>query len=285
MSKESNQQYHSDLSRVSNTMLTTLKKSPKEFHERFIAKTWVEKDQKQFRIGNMTHCLCLEPFDFDNRYIVAEKHDRRTNVGKAAWAEFVERAGERELVDADELELSRVCAKNLMQHPDFGMFFCNPPASAVVEERINFSFNGVDCRCKPDMLIPDMGLILDVKTAADASPEQFARSVAKWGYARQHAFYCEGARQKYGIDFRFLLCVVSTTRPHETACYELSAASVDIATVELHALTEDYKRRRDSNDWLSTWSRGIVSLDLPRYYNANILVDSDEEETELEVAA
>ncbi|AMV31278.1 Exodeoxyribonuclease 8 [Pirellula sp. SH-Sr6A] len=285
MSKESNLQYHSDLSRVSNTMLTTLKRSPKEFQERYITQNWVEKDQKAFRIGNMVHCLSLEPLEFDARYIAAEKHDRRTNVGKDAWTEFVKRAGDRQVVDPEEAELAMVCARNLIRHPDFGDFFAYRRNSAVIEERINFTLHGVDCRCKPDMLIPELGLILDVKTTADASPEAFARSVAKWGYARQHAFYCEGARQKYGIDFRFLLCVVSTNRPHETACYELSPASIDIANVELAALLDDYKRRRDSNDWLSTWSRGIVSLDLPRYYNANILVDSDEEETELEVAA
>ncbi len=94
-------------------MLTTLKRSPKEFQERYITQNWVEKDQKAFRIGNMVHCLSLEPSEFDQRYIAGEKHDRRTNAGKAAWSDFLERAGDREVVDPEEAELAMVCNKEL----------------------------------------------------------------------------------------------------------------------------------------------------------------------------
>lgn len=285
MSKESNLAYHSDMSRVSNSMLTVLKRSSKEFDKRFNLKKWIESDSKPLRIGNMVHCLTLEPTDFENRYIVAEKHDRRTNVGKAAWAEFEARAEGLEIVDADEVKLAIDCAKELIKHDQFGSLLASPPSDAVIEERIDFEWNGVAARCKPDMLIPSMRLMLDVKTTQDASPEVFAKAVAKWGYARQHAFYCEAARQKYGFDFRFLLCVVSTNQAMETACYELSPKSVAIAKTELDNLVAEYSRRKNQMDWVPVYSSGIIPLDLPKYYNPNILVDEDEESEELEGVA
>lgn len=53
---------------------------------------------------------------------------------------------------------------------------------------------GLLCRCRPDFLRDD-GVIVDVKTCEDASLEGFTRSIAKWRYHVQAAFYMDGIEQ------------------------------------------------------------------------------------------
>ncbi len=277
MSKETNQAYHSDMSRVSNSMLTVLKRSPKEFAKRFILRTWIEADSKPLKIGQLVHCLTLEPSDFDSRYVIGEKCDKRTKAGKAAWAELEANANCREIVDAEDYDLAKQCALELMNHDEFGLLLMAPPKDAVIEERIDFEWNGVPARCKPDMVIPSMNVIIDIKTTQDASEDAFKRAIGKWGYHRQDAFYKEAVRQKYGRDFRFLFAVVATNQTMETACYELRPKSVSRARTELNALINDYERRKIDNNWNAVYSRGIVPMELPNYYDSNILVDEDEE--------
>lgn len=271
--KESNDAYHADTSRISNSMLSVLKRSPLEFKERFIDKTWEKEDSKALRIGTMVHCLVLEHAEFDNRYIVAEKHDKRTKEGKAAAEAYELKANGREIINSDEMLTAYECAKSIMAHGEIATLLSTLPSDAMTEERIDFEMFGVQCKCKPDLLIPSKGLILDIKTTQDASPVEFARSVAKFGYARQCAFYSEAARQKYGCDFRFILCVASTSKPYEKACYELSGQSVDTGMSEISVLLSDYQRRKESNDWEAPWSKGIVSLDLPKYYSSSVFTE------------
>jgi len=53
-------------------------------------------------LGSATHCAILEPHEFAMRYVEAPKLDRRTNAGKAAWAQFLAEDADRIALDPDE---------------------------------------------------------------------------------------------------------------------------------------------------------------------------------------
>jgi exodeoxyribonuclease VIII len=64
--------------------------------------------------------------------------------------------------------------------------------------------------------------IADVKTTDDASPGEFARTVRKWGYHRQAAYYMDlvGAH-------RFFFLVVEKAPPYAVAVYELDDRTIE----------------------------------------------------------
>ena len=135
----------------------------------------------------------------------------------------------------------------------------------VVEQRINFEFDGLDMRCKPDLILLDRNLIVDIKSSADASPDAFSKSIASFGYARQAALYRDAVALENGVDCRFLFAVVCTKAPYEVACYELTDEAMRAGQQEAAALVREFKQRCDTNNWLPAWSSGIVPIGLPRW--------------------
>jgi exodeoxyribonuclease VIII len=116
-------------------------------------------------------------------------------------------------------------------------------------------------------------VIVDVKTTQDASPEAFAGSVAKFGYHRQAAMYCRGVEEAYGATCRLIFIAVCSNPPHDVGVYELSMAAIDQGAAEVVSLLEEYKRRKETHDWKSAWSRGVVELSLPRWYRPSFYGD------------
>jgi exodeoxyribonuclease VIII len=261
---ETNDEYHADLSRISNSMLSVLKKCPQEFEGRYITKTIPHpKATEAMALGHVVHCLSIEPTEYSNRFIVMPKMDRRTNAGKAAYEEFQSLADGKEIVTKEDAGTAMACTKALLKHDQLGPLFSR---KAIVEKRINFVCNDVDMRCKPDMVLPDLKLIVDVKTTSDASPSGFSKSIGSFGYARQASLYRDAVAYEYGVDCRFLFAVVCTNAPYEVACYELTEEALFAGGEEAVGLLDEYKARCESNNWLPAWSSGIVPIGLPRWY-------------------
>ena len=71
------------------------------------------------RQGSLVDCLITEPQNFDRKYVVAPKCDRRTKAGKATWAEAQEVARERcaDLVPEDWHHTAKLIANKLLTDP------------------------------------------------------------------------------------------------------------------------------------------------------------------------
>lgn len=283
---ETNAQYHADTTRNSNSMLSTLKESPKLYHGVYIAKTMKPKERtKAMLFGDLTHTAFLEPDFFWERYVTApENCDRRTTVGKATWAAFQETLNGREIIKHDDYKKAFACAKALREHDEIGSLDIS---KSIVETRINFEFLGLPMRCKPDLAFPSFDLIVDLKTAKDPSKDGFTKSVLKFGYHRQQFLYSTAYEQQYGRKCRFLFAVVGSDSPHDVGCYELEPDLLQIGAEEAEMLVTQLQHRIKTGDWLQAWSRGVVGISKPRWHKNGIyaLDELDEEEESEEVAA
>lgn len=262
---------------VSNSMLNVLARSPQEFYQRFIEETWTEGEPtKALALGSALHCKVLEPEWFSERYIMAPRVDGRTKEGKAARAALAEAAGGRTIIDEDTHELVAAMARSIDQHDDAVELLRNSEYR-VIETSIYWSQCGVNLAGTPDLVCAvgsaDRNVIVDVKTTQDASPEAFASSVAKFGYHRQAAMYCRGVDEAYGAACRFIFIAVCSNPPHDVGVYELSMAAIDQGAAEVVTLLEEYKRRKETHDWKSAWSRGVIELSLPRWYRPSFYGD------------
>ena len=186
--------------------------------------------------GTLIHTLVLEPIEFDNRYAVAPEINRRTKAGKEAWAEFVEQSAGKDVITMDEYDEAMACQMQVLTHPWMSRVLDDPRVkfeAMVRGESPPTQYYGrtVPCRAKLDVLVDtelsaielnentvDRGtFVLDLKTTTDASEDAFRRSIYRYQYHAQLAFYADLA----GVSTAYIVAV-ETSGSHQVAVYELS---------------------------------------------------------------
>ena len=105
-------------------------------------------------------------------------------------------------------------------------------------------------KIKPDIRVSSLGLIVDIKTTSDASPEAFKWSVKKFNYDMQAAHYLDTAnlispKERYTT---FLFVAIEKSSPFNVFIHELSDRVLENAREKIvHAmeLIHEYDQRLD----------------------------------------
>lgn len=222
----SNKQYHSTPA-ISASWLKLLDKSAHHLWHAYINKDRPQPIQTAaMMLGSLTHTLVLEPEKLQEEYvIVPEGIDKRSKDGKAFFAE-IEASGKTPVKQAD-FDHCAAMADSLR---------CNPGFMALRQhkhenERTFFwddDRTGLHCKMRPDTVIHPCaayphGVVTDVKTTADASPQGFARQFFALGYHIQAAHNAVGFMQAFGTDEPplFVFECVEKDAPHVTQCYQV----------------------------------------------------------------
>lgn len=156
----------------------------------------------------------------------------------------------------------------VMDHPVAGKLLSYGSGVAELSAYWIDPDTGALCRCRPDFWRHD-GILVDLKTTEDASPEEFARSIAKWRYHVQHPFYVDGcnhAIRQGKTDHKpiraFVFVAVEKKPPYAVAVYALDPESVEIGRIEAARNLADFSRCQASGEWPG-FSNKIESIGLP----------------------
>jgi exodeoxyribonuclease VIII len=252
------------LKRVNNSGLTLLRQCPELYKRREIDEILDDRQETEaMALGSLVHCLLLEPEKVDERYAVAPICDRRTKEGKAIWADFSERMNGQTVLKQETFDEAVCIAAGL---------FCNETASQLLSAKaykeltLTFDWDGTPCKSRLDYLSANAGIIFDIKTTQNAHPDEFAKSVASFGYHRQASFYREAVKACYGTEPRFLFGVVSTQYPYLAAVHELDEHALGVGKLEVEILLDELKYRTMANDWRSSFTNGINVISLTKWY-------------------
>lgn len=132
---------------------------------------------------------------------------------------------------------------------------------------------GVPCRARFDLY--DGINAGDLKTARDASPRGFNRSVGTYGYHIQQAFYGDVHHAETGDQLRsFKFIVVEAAAPHMVGVYELDPMWMDVAAGKVFNARETYKRCVETNTWPGY---GAATLTAPTW----VVFEGEEEEIKI----
>lgn len=193
--------------------------------------------------GTLVHTLVLEPHAFGDRYIVLPDDipDRRTKAGKEAWA-ALESHG-KTIITQDDRARAVACATSIVSHPAAALLLND----TVREVSVGWHDpdTGVPCKARFDAwrMAGDRGIV-DLKTAADASPDGFGRAAATHGYNVQAAHYMRGHEVATGeAPAFFAWIVVESEPPHAVACYQLP---FDAYNIGLDLCRSAYRRHMDA---------------------------------------
>lgn len=190
-----NWDYHADLSRISNSGVKEMLKTPAHYYQAYLApKTEARKETEALIFGQILHCLVYEPLDFPNRFYLMPKISKTTAAGKSAVDEAQKLASinNKRLIFREEYELARQMAEVIRNHP----FMREVMSQGMGERTILFNdpLTEAPCKLRLDWWSESTGLIIDLKTCEDASKAGFAYSVKKYKYFIQDPFYIDGCQ-------------------------------------------------------------------------------------------
>lgn len=276
--EETNEQYHADASHVSASMLKVLHKSPQEYYERFVARTLMQETTPAMAFGSAFHMAILEPELFATTYTITPKFDRRTNAGKAGWNDW-QAANEGKLtIDQDSYSTLLTMQSSAMRNPELAQML---KAGGDIEKSIRWH-DRIDRKAKPDKVMPQFGVVLDLKTIADASPHSFASTAAKLGWWIQSAWYLSAVMQAHPQveQWRIIFAAIGKSPPHEVGLYQFTFEDCEWAEQECEKLVSELIRRQDNNDWLAGWQKEVTECPLPswvksNFYNVESFIESE----------
>ena len=226
-------------------------------------KAWLEGEDEEktsaaLAFGSLSHLLTLQPQEFDSQYAVTDLN-LATKEGKAWKAALPEGI---QIVKNDDYEKAQMMADAVRDHPQAKMLFQN----YIAEESIYWTFDGVPCKAKPDIVAEVFGrrYIADLKTTESVNPEAIRKSIAKWGYHRQAAWYLSGMEAVGRPCDAFIFIFVEKTYPYLVTMCQLDEDALAKGMEECLRAVSTLKECQASGTW-PCYTREIITLGLPKW--------------------
>lgn len=238
---ETDEEYHNGGQGVSKSGLWKIwEKTP--FHFRY----GVREETAEFAIGKAAHIAILEPETLEAR-VTKGPADRRGNKWKDAM-DFANKFNTILLTEGDydtALLIRDLAATNeyirMMQGEDTIV----ETSAYVLDEA-----TGVQVKCRPDMYSHRHKIIADIKSTANASADEFSRSIGKFGYHVQEAMYSDVWERGTGFDVEaFFFVAFEKSEPPLVSVFELDAAAVAEGHAIYRAMLERYAECERTDEW------------------------------------
>lgn len=182
------------------------------------------EDSPALSLGTAVHTALLEPERFAAEYAKAPVVNLRTNEGKEHMAAFeadCEHFGQTPL-KADDYDTVTLMRDSALAYPTVAELLANGAAELSIFYRTHA---GVLLKVRPDWLgcYGRALFILDIKTTDDVL--DFGKSVEKFGYHVQAAFYQHVIQQALGLQADFAFCAIG--KRIECGCYPVQLGILD----------------------------------------------------------
>jgi hypothetical protein len=217
------EEYHRrELGIVSNTALKYVRRSPAHY------RAWIDglherKDTPALAFGRAFHMALLEPEKFAATYVEQpEFGDLRKTENKAAKAAWLADNAGREPIEGMATLLAMV--ESVRRHPLASQMIRDGKPELTLSWKDEDT--GLSCKSRLDYYVESLGMIADVKTAEDASWDEFRRDVAKYDYHVQDALYRSAALALDMPVQHFVLLAVEKSPPYAVATYTLDAEGI-----------------------------------------------------------
>lgn len=229
------------INRISKHDTDEFAKNPYAFIRK-LAEPHEEEQTPAMAFGSAVHAAILEPARFAEEYAIlpAEITVRR---GKA-WDAFKEANANKTIIKAEEADMIEGIKATLNANESAAQNLILDTPMSNREVAMLYRLCSVDCKSKLDGITDD-GVIWDLKTASDASPEAFMRACDEYAYDVQAAMYIRAA-EACGIEVKhFAFIAVEKTFPFTPGVYTFSRHSDFIRAGEMEVL----HRLGDINRW------------------------------------
>lgn len=264
---DSNEFYHAQPG-ISASGLKLMKQSPAHYDQREVKQT----DAMYF--GELYHTFILENERFYKDYTVVDESQRPDQAhGMTAKANKAWLAAFENPVTAATHEQLKAMREVLFRHPYARALLTKGESEHSYYCQLDIGANApIDVRFRPDNVRHDKRIVVDLKTAADASNDGFKKAAANFDYQIQAALYSDlmelAMNQPLGYDFFFV--VQEKVKPFAFNIFEASPQFLAIGKYEYELLLMLYSYCTEKNIWpgYQIWcdnKYSVNSLDLPTW--------------------
>jgi hypothetical protein len=257
--------YHAR-SEISRGMLADFHQRRRVYEGRYLSRTIPpKKPTKQMEIGTLVHAAILEPHRINELYTQIPDDLLASNgaVSTKAAKEFVANAQARGqyAVKADDWAMVKAMAASVNTR-------CEKLLSlpGQIEQTIVWThpLTGLQCRCRPDWLreTADKVFCIDLKTTADASPEQFKRRIEEHSYWLQDSHYSEGAELLTKKPVTFLFVAVECEPPYGCGIYKLTPRSRQRSRDSRERIMLNLSACLDAGNFADPWEGEINEVEV-----------------------
>jgi exodeoxyribonuclease VIII len=212
-----------------------------------------------FALGSAVHALVLEP---QKNLVVRGPEDRRG----AKWkdASLAADLDGKILLTEGDYDLAAEIADATRTHALVGNFLSNKGFTAEASFFADDGETGVNIKCRPDGYIADSGLVFDIKTTRDASPDGFPKELRNYGYDLQAAFYLRTLREAGFLAKKFIFVAVEKEPPYAVGLHVMTDRYLDHANERVTRTLEKINAAVTAGDYTTGWPM-INDIDLPRW--------------------
>lgn len=260
--------YHASLGVSSSGLQTCLKRSPAHYR-------WERENPPRHDYldeGNVAHTAVLEPDQLRERLHVIDAENWTTKAAREERDSIRKERPDKYVLHRKQAE--EVFAWVRSARASARLWGLDPDPFALIQaghHEVTFVARdpetGLLLRARPDAVLFEQRIVIDLKTCHDASPETFQRDALKLGYGMRAAAYLDTIARVLGedpADWVFLWVCIEKAPPYPLAQY---SATSDL----LHHGAREYRKSLDlvaSCEKTGVWpsyASSIQPLDLPEY--------------------
>lgn len=244
---------------------STLKKFSRSALHAQYAITHPPEPSVAMEFGNAVHLAVLEPDRFSSECAVAPAVDRRTKEGKATWAAFQAENVGATILTQDQFTACAAMRDAVWNHP----VACEM-LSGIGHAEVGVIWKDAETERPCKGLIDRLGefdgwtWVIDLKTCQDASPKEFAKTVANQGYHAQASMLLDGCNTVAPRERRFAWIAVEKEPPHAVAIYEAPLVMVAAGQVLYRKWLSAFISAKEHNYWPG-YPPDIQLLELPKW--------------------
>jgi hypothetical protein len=202
------------------------------------------KQSSAFDFGHLVHAMMLEPETVKDRFHFVDVKTRTTKEYMGAR----DRIKDKIVMLSMEMDMAKEMADNAMADPSIHELI----TSGYGEIAAGTKLGEVWCSAKADCLIPDRGLIVDIKTTSE-SAYWFKSVVRKYQYDLSAAFYLDvfnsaSMESEIGYNFTdFVLIAMEKSAPYLSRIFVFDQGYLADARTRYQSALTKFKRCLDTN--------------------------------------
>lgn len=283
-----NEAYHNDPA-IGSSALKLMDTSPAHCYAKYFdPEREREESTPAQKLGTATHMAVFEPELFSKTYVVVpEGVDRRSNAGKALFAEIEDRG--QQVLKPDQYKYISGMVKSLHSHKVLRLLLSLPHKFEASMFWVDDE-TGIKCKFRPDLFVEPCskfpnGLIADLKTTTDASPIGFARQAWNNKMYIQSAFYPDGFRRVFNTQEppMFLWLAAETDAPFARQFYAASGDIQEYGRSEYRRLLNLAAECFETGVWTG-YPESVTELEFPEYAMRKIFDNQSDEIVEIAYA-
>jgi len=221
-----------------------------------------QESSPNLKFGTASHALIVEgqeAFDKEVRVLTGSPYTKAYKEEKAEYEEqgFI-------VLKESEVETIQSMKENMVYE---GNAYLDAKGK-IAEASIYWYEDDILCKCRPDMICPPLNepnsdnkiVVVDYKTTISCEPFAFNKSVKKYGYDMQAAWYRRGIQMAgYDID-SFVFIAQEKVHPYASKVFRITEEQMNFGWTMMENYLEEYKEYQKGKPLSIYNSPNVVDL-------------------------